>query len=356
MRRGPKPNLSLDLPTSLEALAQAFDEGELEEALELAKGVLAEHPDSVEALQFLAAAQLELGDLEQAIEGYEKALRLAPNDVQVLLGAADLFIAWQGEDRASVERGLALCAKASKRLRKAADDEARYHVAVLEGIGLNQLGACEQALERLDDALALMPDSHEALLERAIALFELCRFREARKAFEAVLARADDEPWAHHYLGLLAEREGDGKRAERHFATARKLAPDEFVEPATLSEEAFRAAVEAAIEKLPAHAKAYLDNAIIAVEPFPSDEDLLASRPPLSPTILGVFRGTPIGERSVTSAMDHVTASIVLYQKNLERFATTRTELIEQIGITVMHEVGHLLGLDEDDLWERGLD
>jgi predicted Zn-dependent protease with MMP-like domain len=54
--------------------------------------------------------------------------------------------------------------------------------------------------------------------------------------------------------------------------------------------------------------------------------------------------------------MDHLTAEIVLFQKNLERFARTREELVEQIGVTVAHEVGHLLGLDEDDLFERGLD
>jgi predicted Zn-dependent protease with MMP-like domain len=96
--------------------------------------------------------------------------------------------------------------------------------------------------------------------------------------------------------------------------------------------------------------------ATIAVEEIPEDEDLLASKPPLSPSILGVFRGTPVGERSVTSAFDHFPASIVLYQRNLERFARTRDELIEQIGITLMHEVGHLIGLDEEDLWERGLE
>jgi predicted Zn-dependent protease with MMP-like domain len=94
----------------------------------------------------------------------------------------------------------------------------------------------------------------------------------------------------------------------------------------------------------------------ISVEDIPSDEDLMDPSPPLSPSILGVFRGTPVGERSVTNAYDHFPAAIVLYQKNLERFAKTREELIEQIGITVMHEVGHLVGLDEDDLWERGLD
>jgi predicted Zn-dependent protease with MMP-like domain len=45
----------------------------------------------------------------------------------------------------------------------------------------------------------------------------------------------------------------------------------------------------------------------------------------------------------------------VLYQKNLERIAARREELIEQIGTTLVHEVGHFLGLDEEELWERGL-
>jgi predicted Zn-dependent protease with MMP-like domain len=114
--------------------------------------------------------------------------------------------------------------------------------------------------------------------------------------------------------------------------------------------------VDDAVKQLPEHVKQYLDNTTIAVEPFPSNDDLTAQLPPLSPTILGVFRGTPVGERSVSNAFDHVTAAIVLYQRNLERFARTRDELIEQIGITLMHEVGHLIGLDEEDLWERGLD
>ena len=94
----------------------------------------------------------------------------------------------------------------------------------------------------------------------------------------------------------------------------------------------------------------------MAVEDFPDDEDLRAASPPLSPTILGLFRGQAIPHRELLSPADHFPASIILYQRNLERFARSREELLEQIGITVMHEVGHLLGLDEDDLWERGLD
>ncbi len=40
----------------------------------------------------------------------------------------------------------------------------------------------------------------------------------------------------------------------------------------------------------------------------------------------------------------------------MARFARDRRELIEQIGITLIHEVGHFLGLDEEDLWELGLE
>ncbi|RYZ17335.1 MAG: hypothetical protein EOO70_02245, partial [Myxococcaceae bacterium] len=193
-------------------------------------------------------------------------------------------------------------------------------------------------------------------LERGIALFELCRFPPAQASFERVLKDAPDEAWAHHYLGLIAERHGDAREAKKRFTRAQALAPEELPPPVALEEAAFDRAVEDAMRALPAQVKQYMDNVTLAVEDLPSDEDLLGQQPPLSPCILGVFRGTPVGERSVTDAADHFPASIVLYQRNLERFARTREELIEQIGITVMHEVGHLMGLDEDDLWERGLD
>ena len=92
---------------------------------------------------------------------------------------------------------------------------------------------------------------------------------------------------------------------------------------------------------------------MISVEPLPTDAEISEG---LSPTILGVFHGTPIDERLATHAGHQETVRITLFQKNLERFARTREELLEEIRITVLHEVGHLLGLDEDELYDRGLD
>ncbi|MBN1205657.1 MAG: metallopeptidase family protein [Myxococcaceae bacterium] len=345
-----------DVEERLERVASAFESEDFERALAQAEALLKEAPGLPEALHYRAAALVELGQLEEAAHAYHQALKVSPDGLEILLTAADFLICRMGEDREAVEDGLALCARGLKGAGRADDVELVYEFLLLEGMGLNQLGECERALASLEAALTHMPRSVDALVERGIALFELCRFPEAQAGFERVLKDAPDEAWAHHYLGLLAERRGDMREARKRFGKAQALMPEEFPPPVALSEEEFDRALEAAVKALPEHVKGYLDNVTISVEAIPSDEDLTGQSPPLSPCILGVFRGTPVGERSVTNTYDHFPAAIVLYQRNLERFAKTREELIEQIGITVMHEVGHLVGLDEDDLWERGLD
>ncbi|WP_224361065.1 metallopeptidase family protein [Hyalangium versicolor] len=345
-----------DVEARLEGVARAFETEEFEDALTQADALLAQAPGQPEALHYRAAALAELGRAEEAAQAYHRALKANPEDLEIILGAADFLICRRGEDREAVEDGLALCGRGRGLAEHADDVELVYEFLLLEGMGLNQVGESARALARLDEALEHMPRSVDAMVERGIALFELCRFKEANGAFERVLKEASDEPWAHHYLGLIAERRGDMKEAKKRFVKAQALMPEEFPPPVELSEEEFDGALESAVTALPEQVKGYLDNVTISVEDIPSDDDLTGQSPPLSPCILGVFRGTPVGARSVTNAYDHFPASIVLYQRNLERFAKTREELIEQIGITVMHEVGHLVGLDEDDLWERGLD
>jgi predicted Zn-dependent protease with MMP-like domain/Flp pilus assembly protein TadD len=346
-----------DVEVRLDRVADAFEAHDFAAALAGAEALLAQAPELPEALHYRAAALVELGRVEEAGRAFGQALRAAPEDLEILLGAADCLVCRAGEDREAVEEGLGLCARGRKLAQKADDVEMLYEFLLLEGMGLNQMGECESALASLEAALGHMPRSVDAQLERGIALFELCRFPQAQDAFERVLKDMPDEAWAHHYLGLMAERRGDVREAKKRFQKAQALAAEEFPPPVSLGEEAFDRAVEDAVKALPAQVKQYLDNVTLAVEDLPSDEDLMGQEPPLSPSILGVFRGTPVGERhSVLGDFDPFPASIVLYQKNLERFARTREELLEQIGITVMHEVGHLMGLDEDDLWERGLD
>jgi predicted Zn-dependent protease with MMP-like domain/Flp pilus assembly protein TadD len=362
-RRDESPPGTGDEPDGIESLvdaaADAFEAERFEDALAAADEALRAAPRSVPALHYRAAALAELGRLEDAREAYERALVEGKDDPEVLLGAADFHVNVAQEDepdRDLVERGMALARRGAKLARKAGDAALAAELAWLEGVGLNQLGRAEEALERIAEAESALPDSVDVLLEKGFALYELCRFDDARRALLRAEKLDAADAWTQHYLGLVAERQGDGEEARRRFARARKLAPHEFPKPISLSADAFDEAVEDALRALPEPVRRYLENVAITVEEVPSDDDLLASNPPLSPAILGLFRGAPYGQKASMDPWSHFPSSIVLFQKNLERFAKSRADLIEQIGVTLIHEVGHFLGLDEDELYARGLD
>jgi predicted Zn-dependent protease with MMP-like domain len=259
-------------------------------------------------------------------------------------------------DREEAEEALALAARGEREARRASATELLPDLILLQASALNDLGRSGEALARADELLRGSARDTAAMVERAFALWELCRVGEARAQLEQLLQLAPDDAWGHHLLGLVAERQGRAKEAERHLKQARRLAPREFPRPVHLSQQEFDRAVEDALEDLPPQLRGYLSNVAIAVEDLPADDDLLSSDPPLSPSILGIFRGASLPDKGSMDPWSHFPSSIVLYQANLERAARDRRELIEQIGVTLVHEVGHFLGLDEHDLWERGLD
>lgn len=333
----------------LQMAEDAFQGGELEDAMALCNQVLELEAAQPDALEMKGLALGELGDFEDADELFEQLLAKHPRRVTALIGAADVKIRLPGDDRERIGEGLDLLERAERIAKQ--DEHLSIEIWLLRGVAYNQLGDHEDALDAFARVLHLDPDHVEARLEQAMAFFELGRFDEAKKAFGKLAREEPDEPWAHHYLGLIAERRNENP--EPLFAKARELAPDEFPPPVKLTAEAFDRAVADAVAALPEHARPHLENTIITVEPLPGDDEI---REGLSPTILGVFDGTPIDERLDTASQHHQTARITLFQKNLERFARTREELLEEIRITVLHEVGHLLGLDEDELYDRGLD
>ncbi len=267
------------------------------------------------------------------------------------LSRAEAMIREAGDDRDALEGGLDLLGKCAKEIPRGHEYEFDLHL--LAGLGLTQLGDLPKALEEFDAALKLEPEDPEVRVERAITLLELCRFEDAKQAFEALAADEPEEAWPHHGLGLLAERNGRADAAT-HFARATALDPEQFPPVLRLSDQDFAKVVEKAIASLPEQSREPLQNALITVAAFPSDELLQGGE--VSPMVLGLFVGTPIDERSPYEASHHQTAQIYVFKNNLERFCRSKEELHEQIGVTLLHEVGHLLGLDEDELYDRGLD
>ncbi len=340
----------------LSAARKFYDEGRYEDALSCAAQASALTPEDPQAHSERAAALSALGRFDEAQLSYARALAADPEHLDALLGAAHLYgvslpSTRERDELASLyaEKGLALA-------EDQGDVKLVSQFGLLSAMAFNDLGQAKDALERADGVLKLEGKNAEARYERAVALFELCRFPEAKAAFSQLLNDPQRSAHAHHHLGLLLEREERWQPAERHFALARKLAPDDFPEPQLLTEDAFRKAVSRAVADLPADMRRDLDGVPVTAEELPRSDDLLSGEPPLSPAILGLFRGPPLGERCAAESSGEPCRSVALYRRNLARAVRTREELLEQIRVTLLHEVGHLRGEDDFELAARGLE
>lgn len=334
----------------------ALLEGDPEEALERADEALVLSPKSGTALLLKAEALYALEEDEDGDEALKKALRLHPDDPQILLRAAAVTLNAYTDDHEAIEGVLEQLARAEKLAKRSEDPMLACDLARLEGRAHSLLDDLESSAAAFEKARALAGEAadDELLVELAMSWFELLRFDEAKKLLDEVAPREPEHPDVHHYLGLLAERAGDEKTAEQHFARARKLDPEAFPRPVHLSETDFDAAVEAALAKVPERVRSYLANVPVIVEPLPALHDLKGP-PALSPLSLGMFRG-PVGPGAVAAHTENALPNeILLFQRNLERYASNRDELIEEIEDTLIHEIGHFVGWDEDELYERGL-
>ncbi len=89
---------------------------------------------------------------------------------------------------------------------------------------------------------------------------------------------------------------------------------------------------------------------IIEVEDYPRRE-LLEDMGITSGTLFGLYQGVPLTEREWNFG-NALPDRIVIYQKPIERAATSPEEMEEIVVDTVMHEVGHYFGFSDDELYE----
>jgi len=333
----------------------ALASGDKERAIACADEALRLAPRLVPALSVRAGALAALGRLDDARLAYSRALAVDPGDPEVLLGAAELHVRRLGPARDALEAGLEYALRGARIANARKDRSLAARLVLVAGIAENDLGRSHLALPHLEKALAALPDDPDVVYERGVALFELCRFGDAERSFERALALAPDDAWTLHQLGLLAERRGDRARAESLLARARKLAPDDFPADLPVDEAAFRAEVQSAIAGLPEAQRRALAKVPVDIQDLPAGDDLVAVDPPLSPSILGLFRG-PAEDEPCTAVDGPRCRSIVFYRKNLLRFARDRRELEEQVRVTLLHELGHLHGENDDELRARGLE
>jgi predicted Zn-dependent protease with MMP-like domain len=115
----------------------------------------------------------------------------------------------------------------------------------------------------------------------------------------------------------------------------------------------FELLVHKAIAELPGEFRERLRNVAVIVQDNPSDEMLDEMEVPEDETLFGLYEGTPLTERGFFDAPLHPDR-IWIFQEPIEDECETEEEIKEEIKITVVHEVAHFFGLDDDYLEDLG--
>ncbi len=215
------------------------------------------------------------------------------------------------------------------------------------------------AEEDLTDAAAVLAKLAVACKaddsELAYAKARLCWAKEGAEAAQPLLARVveldDSHADAHYDLGCLAQDLGAADKSLQHFLRVRTLdalldklhglgTPEEF--------DAIERVAREVLEELPEPFGSRLAKVPVLIERRPA-RDLVEEG--FDPRAFGLFEGP-------TDAMPGTPepTRIVIFACNLLAAFPDDEDLCEQVEITLLHEVGHFFGLDEDDMERLGLD
>jgi predicted Zn-dependent protease with MMP-like domain len=111
-----------------------------------------------------------------------------------------------------------------------------------------------------------------------------------------------------------------------------------------MSRDRFEALVSAALDEVPDELAALIDNCVVLVEDEPPDH---------APGLLGVYVGTPLTERGRGYTMA-APDTITIFRTPLLAFCSTEEEVVAEVRVTVVHEIAHHFGIDDERLHALG--
>ena len=115
----------------------------------------------------------------------------------------------------------------------------------------------------------------------------------------------------------------------------------------------FQALVAAAIDELPDEFREKLKNVAIVIEDYPSEELLERMQIPAGDTLFGLYEGVPLTERGFFREPLYPDR-ILIFQRAIENECDSEEEIKEELKITLIHEVAHFFGMDDDYLEDIG--
>jgi predicted Zn-dependent protease with MMP-like domain len=122
----------------------------------------------------------------------------------------------------------------------------------------------------------------------------------------------------------------------------------------TLSAREFEKLVEDGLGLIPEEIRAFMNNVQILVEEKPSEELLKEMDVPAGDTLFGLYQGVPLTERS--TAYSALPDRIIIFRRPLLDEFDNPLDIRREIARTVIHEVAHHFGIDDQRLTELGWD
>lgn len=113
--------------------------------------------------------------------------------------------------------------------------------------------------------------------------------------------------------------------------------------PVLMDPERFENLVSEALDLIPPDLAAALDNVVV----------LVADRHPDEPDLLGLYEGIALTERDSTYA-GALPDAVTIFRESLLEICDTEAEVVEEVAITVIHELAHHFGIDDERLHELG--
>ncbi|MGY0502519.1 metallopeptidase family protein [Nocardia sp. FBN12] len=110
-----------------------------------------------------------------------------------------------------------------------------------------------------------------------------------------------------------------------------------------MPERRFEELVSDALDQIPAELSGAIDNVVVLVEPRNDEE----------PSLLGLYHGIALTERDSYYA-GSLPDTITIYRDAILDICNTDDEVVEEVAITVIHEIAHHFGIDDDRLHELG--
>ena len=112
-----------------------------------------------------------------------------------------------------------------------------------------------------------------------------------------------------------------------------------------MSRSDFEDAVRDALDQIPGELAAQMSNVVVLVEDDPPDDD---------PDLLGVYDGVPLTERGEFWAAGALPDRITIFRRPTLAMCESREEVVEEVVVTVVHEIAHHFGIDDERLHELG--